>query len=65
MSASADPRKGKPGQSCAECRRSVFSIFSSCPGDTPAYSSDSERSGRNSNVTGKGTVLYSWALVQL
>jgi len=29
MSASADPRKGKPGQSCAECRRSVFYIFSS------------------------------------
>ncbi len=27
--ASADPRKGKPGQSCAECRRSVFYIFSS------------------------------------
>jgi hypothetical protein len=29
MSASSDPRKGKPGQSCAECRRSVFHIFSS------------------------------------
>jgi hypothetical protein len=24
VSSSADPRKGKPGQSCAECRRSVF-----------------------------------------
>jgi hypothetical protein len=49
MSASTDPRKGKPGQSCAECRRSVFYIFFLFP---PAYSSDSERSGRNSNVTG-------------
>jgi hypothetical protein len=53
MSASTDPRKGKPGQSCAECRRSVFHTFCLFP---PAYSSDSERPGRNSNVTGR--VLY-------
>jgi hypothetical protein len=55
MSASTDPRKGKPGQSCAECRRSVFIHFSSFL-FPPAYLSDSERSGRNSNVTGR--VLY-------